>query len=239
MTYRHLDSDRILATLDVLRNRIRERFPDAGLVRVATELRELGAECATDARVVARPHWPLRVGTAVLIAIMVVASATVLVTPWTLGIPTQFADVSDYVQAVEAAVNDLVFLGIALWFLGSLEGRVKRRRALRGIHQLRSLAHVVDMHQLTKDPERLASTQPATASSPRQSLTPAQLGRYLDYCSELLSLTSKIAALYVQRFDDGVVLAAVNEVEALTTGLSGKIWQKITILEQSSDPPAA
>jgi len=37
-------------------------------------------------------------------------------------------------------------------------------------------------------------------------------------------------ALYVQKFDDGVALSAVNEIEDLTTGLSRKIWQKIMIL---------
>ena len=45
---------------------------------------------------------------------------------------------------------------------------------------------------------------------------------------------SKVAALLVQRFDDSVVLAGVNEIEGLTTGLSGKIWQKITILERTA-----
>jgi hypothetical protein len=39
-----------------------------------------------------------------------------------------------------------------------------------------------------------------------------------------------VAALYMKDFDDPVALQAVNEVEALTTGLSRKIWQKLTIL---------
>ena len=64
-----------------------------------------------------------------------------------------------------------------------------------------------------------------------RSLTKAELGRYLDYCSELLSLTSKLAALYAERLSDSVVLQAVDEVETLTTGLSGKIWQKIMMLD--------
>jgi hypothetical protein len=46
----------------------------------------------------------------------------------------------------------------------------------------------------------------------------------------MLSLIGKLAALYVQKFDDPVALAAVNDVEQLTTGLSRKIWQKIMIL---------
>jgi hypothetical protein len=61
-------------------------------------------------------------------------------------------------------------------------------------------------------------------------MTLFELSRYLDYCSEALSLTGKVAALYVQRFDDAVALDAVNEVEQLTTGLSRKIWQKLTVL---------
>jgi hypothetical protein len=83
-----------------------------------------------------------------------------------------------------------------------------------------------------KDPERLASSQPNTASSPIRALTASQLGRYLDYCSELLSVISKIAALHVQHFNDPVTLAAVTEIETLAIGLSGKVWQKISLLER-------
>ena len=56
-------------------------------------------------------------------------------------------------------------------------------------------------------------------------------GLALDYCGEALALISKIAALYVQRFQDTVLLDAADDVEDLTAGLSRKIWQKITILE--------
>jgi hypothetical protein len=57
-----------------------------------------------------------------------------------------------------------------------------------------------------------------------------ELNRYLDYCSEMLSLTGKVAAVYVRDFDDAVALASVNEIEDLTTGLARKIWQKMMIL---------
>jgi hypothetical protein len=62
-------------------------------------------------------------------------------------------------------------------------------------------------------------------------MTPFELNRYLDYCSETLALISKIAALYVQEFQDPVLLDAVDDVEDLSAGFSRKIWQKITILE--------
>jgi hypothetical protein len=57
-----------------------------------------------------------------------------------------------------------------------------------------------------------------------------ELGRYLDYCNEMLSLIGKLAAVYIQRFDDEVALEAVNEVEMLTASLSDRIWQKLMFL---------
>ena len=55
--------------------------------------------------------------------------------------------------------------------------------------------------------------------------------RYLDFCSDGLGLISKIAALYVQGFQDPGLLSAVDDVEQLSSGFSRKIWQKITLLE--------
>jgi len=80
------------------------------------------------------------------------------------------------------------------------------------------------------------STAPATVF-PDRPLSQAQLARYLDYCSELLALISKLAALLAQRQQDVVVLSAVNDIEALTSGLSRKIWQKITILDIAARLP--
>ena len=60
--------------------------------------------------------------------------------------------------------------------------------------------------------------------------SPFELSRYLDYCSEMLALISKIAVLYVQDLTDPVAIDTVDDVEDLTTGLSRKIWQKLTVL---------
>ena len=68
--------------------------------------------------------------------------------------------------------------------------------------------------------------------SPKREMTAFELNRYLDYCSELLSLLGKIAALYGKQLDDPVALAAVDNIEALTTGLSRKVWQKVMLIER-------
>ena len=236
MSFRTLDATHIIATIERLGQRIEERFPGAGLSGVGRDLLGLARDCAREAESLGRPHWPIRAGVGLAIVLMVVAViAAVVGVVQRLSSPTQGSGLAEFVQGVESGVNDLVFLGIAVYFLISIETRLKRRVALRRIHQLRSIAHIVDMHQLTKDPERLLATHQDTASSPQRTMTRAELWRYLDYCSELLSLTGKIGALFVQRMDDAVVLQAVNEIEDLTNGLSRKIWQKITLLERTGD----
>lgn len=136
------------------------------------------------------------------------------------------------IEELEAATNAVVLIGAALFFLFSLEYRIKRRRVLSALNELRAISHVIDMHQLTKDPSHvIAGVGDRTRSSPQRSLTPFQLTRYLDYCSEMLSLIGKLAALYAQSDSDSIVLQAVNEIENLTSGISRKIWQKIMILD--------
>jgi hypothetical protein len=136
---------------------------------------------------------------------------------------------------VEAILNIAILAGAGIWFLLNLEARVKRARILADLHELRAIAHVIDMHQLTKDPTRITgdSEGPSTKSSPVRDMSAFELSRYLDYCAEMLSLTGKLAALYTAASRDSVVIHAVNEIEELTTNLSRKIWQKIMILRQA------
>ena len=225
---RVLNADKILETLDRLALRVRERFPTAGLNTVVKELQAVGKDTHTRAEWVSRPNRALRVAAFLLAALLLVVLVGAALS---LRLPGRVESVGSLMQALESTVNDVVFVGVAIWFLLTIETRIKRRVALRGIHELRSLAHVVDMHQLTKDPEPVLGLGPDTDSSPERLLTRFELARYLDYCSEMLSLTSKLAALYVQTFDDRTVLAAVSDVQGLTTGLSSKIWQKIMILD--------
>ena len=58
------------------------------------------------------------------------------------------------------------------------------------------------------------------------------MGRYLHFSTELLAIVSKIGQLYIQDFSDPQALAAVDQFENLTTGLSSKIWQKLTVLDR-------
>ena len=124
-------------------------------------------------------------------------------------------------------------IGATIFFLMTMESRVKRGRALKAIHELRSIAHIIDMHQLTKDPVVFNPEVKPTASSPKRVLSKGDLSRYLDYCSEMLAVTGKLAALYAQAVPDTEVAEAVNDVEMLGSNLSRKIWQKIMLIGPS------
>ena len=78
-------------------------------------------------------------------------------------------------------------------------------------------------------PEKAAPGK--TPSSPARTLSHFELTRYLDYCSEMLSLAAKVAVLYAQSFPDATVVEVVSDIERIAAGLSQKIWQKIMILE--------
>jgi hypothetical protein len=222
-----LDVESIARTVALLRRRIDERFPDSGLGHVCRELETITGQTRERAASIATPIFGLRVGVAALAAVI---AAGLVGTVLSLHRPNQPLEVFQFVQLLESGINDVVLVGAGVFFLMTLETRIKRRRALTALRELRALAHIIDMHQLTKDPEWIVTPGQASSLLPERSLTRFELSRYLDYCSEMLSITGKIAALYIQDFDDDVALAAVNEVENLTTGLSRKIWQKLMIV---------
>jgi hypothetical protein len=227
--YDELKLERIIETLTTLRNRIAERFPGSGLSQVAEELLRIAGDTGAVLERIRRPNLLLRVAVATAIALIVaLAGALFLYIP---VLPIDVQGIGSLFQSIEAAAQDLIFLSIAIYFFITLESRLHRRISLRALRRLRGIVHIVDMHQLTKDPEHLLTPGRTTASSPKRQLTRFELARYLDYCSELLSLSSKLAALHVQYVDDPVVLDAVNDIEVLASNLSSKMWQKIVILD--------
>lgn len=236
--YRALDPAKIVSSLETLENRIAERFPNAGLKAVCSELTTIAREHTAIAERIGRPNLLLRGSVLILLAacLLLLAKVATLID----FSKTSADSVYTVLQGVEASMNILVLMGAAVLFLITFEERLKRRRALAALNELRSIAHVIDMHQLTKDPGSVSTSGPSTPSSPRRTMSPFLLSRYLDYCSEMLSLAAKVAALYAQSFPDPVVGNAVNDLEQVTTNLSQKIWQKINIVQSiAATIPAA
>jgi hypothetical protein len=228
--YSELDPKHILSTLEKLQFRISERFPGSGLGKVAGELYEVSLAIVDLVKKLSRPLWSIRLLTFAAIATLIGLTAW-LCTVTLRYIPAGESGLVEILQGAESAINEAIFLSLAVLFFATLENRIKRKAALKSLHRLRSIAHVVDMHQLTKDPGYLMAKHKNTKNSPERNLTPADLTRYLDYCTELLAINSKLAALHVQHLQDSEVMKTVNEVEMLSHELSNKIWQKIMILD--------
>jgi hypothetical protein len=224
--YNSLNPDRIIATLAQLKDRIGERFPRSGLYQVCDELMEMTKKTSARAANISRPKLWFRG----LLAILAAAGAVgaIFIGHWMLGLRSS-DELAGTMQGLEAAVNLVIIIGAAGVFLVTLEARWKRQLALSALNEFRSVAHVIDMHQLSKDPSALGG--PRTSSSPQRAMTRYELVRYLSYCSEMLSLSSKAAAVYADNIHDSAVIDAVGDIERLTTNLSQKIWQKITLVE--------
>ncbi|MGX9791845.1 hypothetical protein [Mycobacterium sp. MMS18-G62] len=228
-----LAADHVESTVAQLERRIHARFGERGLTKAARDLGDLVVLIQSEA---GQSHARLRRMTmAARAGSITIVAATVIALAFTLrsAVIEGLAHTADWVPLVESFVNDLVFAAIAVVFLWAFPERLERRSLLRMLHRLRSLAHVIDMHQLSKDPEQLNPTYVPTAQSVLHGLDADQLYHYLGYCSEMLSLTAKTAALGGEHTTDGVVLETISYIENLTTELSNKIWQKISLLPRA------
>ncbi len=231
--YTTLSASHIIKTQQLLTKRITARFPDSGLRAVSEELMDIAEAAAQTATTIRQKALGLRIGIGLILVFALVLLVTLITSVRARG---NLSDALNFAQFAEAVLASTVFVGAAVLFLFSIETRLKRRRALSALHELRAFGHVVDMHQLAKDPEGILKRQPKI-SEVKDSTTHSlfELNRYLSYCTELLAIVSKIAAVYVQDFPDNTTVSAVEQVESLCARLAQKIWQKISIVERLMD----
>jgi hypothetical protein len=227
-------TERVRKTVERLRLRIEARFGDRGLTRVAAELARSVTQVSAEtdaARTRIRGYtFVARCASALVVLAGMFALGLALSDAAGSGPQHSF----DWLPLVESTINNVVYAAIAVLFLWALPERLERRNLLALLHRLRSLAHVIDMHQLAKDPEQVTPSYHPTAESLPNDLTAEQLHHYFAYCTELLSLVAKTAALCAENTSDSVVLDTVSTLENLTTDLSSKIWQKISLLSSET-----
>jgi hypothetical protein len=226
--YRAIDGMAVVKTLESLHARIQSRFPAGNLQFVCLELTNLANDTMSRASSLLKPNLYIRIGVGFVLLTGALAG--------TFGVThIQFEAEklagTAIVSTLESMVNLLLLVGATVFSLLTIEARVKQGTALKALHELRSMIHVIDMHQLTKDPSMIGETP--SGIGPSHDLDRFQLVRYLDYCSEMLSLTAKLAALYAQDINDVGVVDAASDIEQLATNLSQKVWQKISILQNS------
>jgi hypothetical protein len=227
-----LEPERIIKTINVLEKRIADRFPNSSLRQTCNDFLEIAQKSKKNIDWISQPNISLRIFS---ILIILTGIGGIVFSISFVELKIHDTTLTNIIALSEAVFNDIILLGAAIFFLVGIESRLKRRRALKMINELRVTAHVIDMLQLTKDPSLINSNLAATANSPKRNLSHFELERYFGYSTELASLIAKVGALYSQSLPDEVVVRSVNEIETLCTGLSRKIWQKIMILNQTKD----
>lgn len=222
-----LSSTKVIDTISLLEKRISDRFPNSGLRLVCQEFLNTANNSSKNIDWISRPNILLRIFSYLIIFIGVVV---LIYSVSYVDLSIESTKISSVVAFSESIFNDIILLGAAVFFFITMESRIKRKKAIKHLNELRFIVHVIDMHQLTKDPSLISVSSQDTKNSPDRKLTKFELERYLDYCSEMTALVAKVAALYAQSLPDEVVVSAVNDIEVLCTGQSRKIWQKIIIL---------
>ena len=222
--YKELNIETIIEAINLLKLRIKDRFPEANWIVVCNELRELATKCKINIYDLNKPYIYFRIS---FYLIIIIAIASILFTFSMLKIDLSILTFDYFITVSESLLNEIVMIGASFYFLFKLEDIIKQKKILIALQELRTIAHIIDMHQLTKDPSNFGLEK--TRYSPKRELTKDQLSKYLDYCSEMLSLTSKVAAIYGFNNRDQLVLETIHNIEILSSSLSSKIWQKIEL----------
>jgi len=236
--YRLLEGAKITDTIESLHHRIVDQFGERGLTRISGELLKVSRDAQRRIVSLRRPNFILR-----LVPFVVTGLIGYLTWLMTQSIDQRLAALDatlaadlkklvDVLREIKADIALPIALAIPLPLviamfasIWTLESRWKRRRTLRYLHELRSIIHVIDMHQLSKDHRNVGS------SSESEVLVGQRLILYMDHCAELLSLSGKVAALYAESSQDPVVIEAVSDLGQSTSNLGNKIWQKLNVVE--------
>lgn len=138
----NLDIDKTLDTIDLLGKRISERFPMSGLSGVCDELLGIARNSKQRMAWISKPNYYLRIS---IILILAIGLFAMFYSISYMDISIRTIDIAEFVQVSEAAINDIVLIGAAIFFLTTIETRIKRARALDALHELRTIAHVIDI----------------------------------------------------------------------------------------------
>lgn len=234
-----LDPERIVETCRRLSQRVHERFPGRSLDR------HLDSFADHAERVVQAAGRPLQPPLWLRLAGWLGGFGAILL----LAVPFWLAKrlepperLTDSLQALDSAIT--IFAGtVAGYFtMRSITQAYSRKRALKGLQELRNFAHVADMLQTNKSPARLLFPSAATASSPLLEEDPVLVSRYLGYCAEFYALVAKVAVLYGDWVQDATVLSTVDDIEVLCSDFENRVALKILQLDRlvsRAAPPGA
>ncbi|HZV20207.1 MAG TPA: hypothetical protein VE986_01540, partial [Hyphomicrobiales bacterium] len=147
-----------------LSERISGEFPARGLTQEARELAKDAKSFVAEAESLSRKgasYYAIRVLVALGFGLWIGTTSLVLLRIWSLvQKKPESLDLFQSMQGIDAGIHIAVSAALAIFFTATLERRRKRRIAFNGLNSLLNFAHVVDSHQIDKDPTAFASGLP-------------------------------------------------------------------------------
>lgn len=213
-----LDPARIVETAQNLAQEVGERLPGTTLAGLAAELLSIAHSTEERATQASKPIHSLRIASAAAIGI---ASLSLLLVAFHIHARWEFATITEVFESMSAGVNLVALLAGAIWFLASFEARIKRRRALQSVEELREFIHVIDVTQLYFTPILFKTDDDQSLNSQKLDHT------YLLYCTQMLALIANLAALYSRDAAGDSIMRAVFEVELLANTITSKLQSKV------------
>ncbi len=144
-----LEFDRIVRTIERLEKRISDRFPDSDLRKVVHQFLKIAGESNKNIEWISKPNMSIRFFSYFVIILGV---AAIIYSFTIIDFTIQNKTLSNIVALSESLFNEMILIGAAIFFMITIKTRMKRRRTAELLNKLRVIAHVIDMHQLTKDP---------------------------------------------------------------------------------------
>jgi len=219
--------EKIELTVEKLTKRINERFPKSSIGKTSDDFLKFTENSENILLWILKPNLTIRViaYTTISISILGILYCFKFVK---LTISNSLEDIS---SIAESSINNFLLIGAAYFFLFKLENRIKRTRAIKYLNEIRGFVHVIDMHQLSMNPQYFLSNLPSTINSPVRNMNYEEFSRYLNYSSELVALCGKLAALFAQQLPDEVVVKSASDIENLCSNIINKISNKHIVLE--------
>lgn len=170
-----------------------EEFPSSGLAAVANEVAAVSEGSVDRFHQIQKPRIMMRlmVGILVLCAISGPFLFSVLV-----NFSEEVTNLGDFLEATDAGLHMILLLAEGIVFLVGMKNRTRRHQALEALAEYRSLADLVELHQINKAPG--LDLKEAPENDIRTVRTVEALASYLDFSGVLLSIIGKLSAYYAQ-----------------------------------------
>jgi hypothetical protein len=225
-----LDPNKIYKNISALEQRVLARFEGRNIAKRAKKLTELSAKAVVRSQQLAKPNYFLRLISILSLTLFIAAIAALLLEASSAINFASNVDLSELLQGAQAGIELVVFLGIVVLFIWSIETRIRRKALLTEIEYLQNFLHLINVGQLDKEPVRLDKGFKKEKNSPDISLDYFSMERYLSHSQKLAHYAAEVGRVYANTLVDAEVDNAAEELRRFAFDIARTCLEKMNIL---------